>query len=710
MVVTYEKRTLIAPEIATVVIIENQALGVILAIFGQNSHFGHFGQPFPSQGGHADKASHLGSCLNQLDGATHGGVQAATRGAVTAEARLQHEGSDAGDSAAQPTVQPHHWDAAGATKTDGEGWRGGTALLSVGTAKKRMASRLDDARRWGRYVGRFYAGKGKRTLLVVEVYVPVSTYDPGANSTAYAHELGRQASEYTGGVAKTRWQTGDPMPNPTRDQIAHHPKRLMMADLALHLRAYADNPHCTVAIMGDMNVDRDRDQGTDDATRLEAMLTALHLRSCAEIRWGTTARRIATRSEGASSSHIDHVFITDTAATSVDEFAVDEDSGLGTGHGEERGLDHSVLVVDLDVRSLLSVGIDTAKIASTTRRAAIKYSDKKRAERFREYATGEFTKRDLDGTLTALIGDLSLDTALRGRGRTERELDEGGAWESLRWQRRWNPSEDDGALRWRVPTALEVLDTLAHVADEGFESTHGGTYRKRGASNATRWGNGLSDQAKRASAIYVRIRRMIGQVRAGAVWQAEQTRLDLSKLGVQLRAVDPDPARKDAVVAELLEERDSFRRLLQGRDRVRYMLERGNKTAKAQTRRLRTATKREIDVVMDRPVRQVLCTVQTGSGPTRKVITDPVAVAAECSKWSARRMGLMQPKWFRRHDLEVGHEARHASDDGVRAAVIVAIDNDGHYTVRHLTDDSTHKGLRRALLCIESAFDNPTVR
>ena len=76
-------------------------------------------------------------------------------------------------------------------------------------------------------------------------------------------------------------------------------------------------------------------------------------------------------------------------------------------------------------------------------------------------------------------------------------------------RRRWHAAVE-------ISTALEVLDTLAHVADEGFESTHGGTHRKRGTSNATRWGNGLSDQAKHASAIYVRIRRMIGQVRAGA--------------------------------------------------------------------------------------------------------------------------------------------------------------------------------------------------
>ena len=53
-------------------IIENQAFWVvILAIFGQNCHFGHFGpcfgQPFPIQGGHAEKKSHLGSCLNQQD-------------------------------------------------------------------------------------------------------------------------------------------------------------------------------------------------------------------------------------------------------------------------------------------------------------------------------------------------------------------------------------------------------------------------------------------------------------------------------------------------------------------------------------------------------------------------------------------------------------------------------------------------------------------
>ena len=49
--------------------------------FGRNCHLGHFGQPFPSQGGgHADKKSHLGSCLNQQDRATCGFVRVRSRG------------------------------------------------------------------------------------------------------------------------------------------------------------------------------------------------------------------------------------------------------------------------------------------------------------------------------------------------------------------------------------------------------------------------------------------------------------------------------------------------------------------------------------------------------------------------------------------------------------------------------------------------------
>ena len=122
---------------------------------------------------------------------------------------------------------------------------------------------------------------------------------------------------------------------------------------------------------------------------------------------------------------IGHVFITDTAATAVDEFAVNDTSVLGNGYSDERGLDHNVLVVGLDVRSLLGIGVNKGKAPVKKRRAAIKYSDKKRVERFREYATHEFGKRDMGGALNGLIGDLALGASVRDRGRSEREADEG---------------------------------------------------------------------------------------------------------------------------------------------------------------------------------------------------------------------------------------------------------------------------------------------
>ena len=42
-------------------ILENQAIWVILAIFGQHCNYGHFGQPFPNQDGRAEKKPHLES-------------------------------------------------------------------------------------------------------------------------------------------------------------------------------------------------------------------------------------------------------------------------------------------------------------------------------------------------------------------------------------------------------------------------------------------------------------------------------------------------------------------------------------------------------------------------------------------------------------------------------------------------------------------------
>ena len=122
-------------------------------------------------------------------------------------------------------------------------------------------------------------------------------------------------------------------------RFAHNRK---LGKFALHLRAYADNPHCTVVLMGDMNVDRDRDQGTEDATSLEAMLASTPpalVRGdtvgdrCAKDR-DAQRRRCQARTSTTSSSRTRRPRRSTTSRWT-------ETRGWERGHGDERGLDHS---------------------------------------------------------------------------------------------------------------------------------------------------------------------------------------------------------------------------------------------------------------------------------------------------------------------------------------------------------------------------------
>ena len=75
------------------------------------------------------------------------------------------------------------------------------------------------------------------------------------------------------------------------------------------------------------------------------------------------------------------------------------------------------------------------------------------------------------------------------------------------------------------------------------------------------------------------------------------------------------------------------------------MLKAGGSKARAHERKLRAATKLEINAVMERPARGAVETVSTGRPDDMEVITDPAAVAAECFEFGKkRRMGSMQPK------------------------------------------------------------------
>ena len=60
----------------------------------------------------------------------------------------------------------------------------------------------------------------------------------------------------------------------------------------------------------------------------------------------------------------------------------------------------------------------------------------------------------------------------------------------------------------------------------------------------------------------------------------------------------------------------------------------------------------------------------------------------------------MQPKWFRRLDVAVGHAVWVANGTEVAGGFVMGIDNDGHYTVQ--TDACVEvRGVRRNCLCLK---------
>ena len=92
-----------------------------------------------------------------------------------------------------------------------------------------------------------------------------------------------------------------------------------------------------------------------------------------------------------------------------------------------------------------------------------------------------------------------------------------------------------------------------------------------------------------------------------------------------------------------------------------------------------------------------------------EVITDPAAVAAECCEFGKRRMGSMQPKWFRRYDVAAEHEVWFSDGAIARSGRVTAIDDDGRYTVVD-EEGGKHEQLKREQIChqwqLEETDDN----
>ena len=97
------------------------------------------------------------------------------------------------------------------------------------------------------------------------------------------------------------------------------------------------------------------------------------------------------------------------------------------------------------------------------RKSQIKYSDKKRVARFREYADVLYEKRGMDEALDALIGDIVLDDELSQISKCDRDGEESRGW---------------AEVHWRPPHARAA--TAAEADGRRAEDEEGGSVRRAG--------------------------------------------------------------------------------------------------------------------------------------------------------------------------------------------------------------------------------------
>ena len=187
-------------------------------------------------------------------------------------------------------------------------------------------------------------------------------------------------------------------------------------------------------------------------------------------------------------------------------------------------------------------------------------------------------------------------------------------------------------------------------------------------------------------------------------WEAAaRLRDELTDDGVRVATIVEDDDSRELIVKNLRESLRVVRLEVHGRQRVSNMLKAGVTTAQAQERKLRAATKCDINAVMERSPRGAIEFVTVGTGDDVGVLTDPVDVAVECCEFSARRMSMstMQPKWFRKYYATEGRTVWVATGNRTRRGLVKKIDNNGHYTLQYDGDEHTTSGVRREAMCLE---------
>ena len=120
-------------------------------------------------------------------------------------------------------------------------------------------------------------------MVVVVVYALDAQYEEGSTRGDYSQRLGERAKASGKGVTADKWKPTSVPPKPTVEQVKH-PKRLLWADLAMHLRHHAYCKNTTLILMGDLNTDIVTKTGRDES-ELVTMMGKLRLTSCAAAAW-----------------------------------------------------------------------------------------------------------------------------------------------------------------------------------------------------------------------------------------------------------------------------------------------------------------------------------------------------------------------------------------------------------------------------------------
>ena len=224
--------------------------------------------------------------------------------------------------------------------------------------------------------------------------------------------------------------------------------------------------------------------------------------------------------------------MTSTSTSALRRFGIHRNDDLPSS------IDHSSMFIDVDADAILGVMAVDAPRVVTRSKSQIRYGDKPRVARFREFADGALAKERFGERMERLIGTLSLPHELKEEGARDREEEEAKGWDEVNWPVA-DAKADSGnggmdyvegmALRQRTNAAMALLDHVAARADLAFAQAHGGNSRERSKSNQRRWGGGHSAVAKRTALVCTRLRKLVKSVYKKRLDDADAIRATLAR-------------------------------------------------------------------------------------------------------------------------------------------------------------------------------------